>query len=183
MSDAHILTNTGQEALDQFDLGGGPAIAVNGIVDDPDDARAVGPIQAHVDAVLDMAAEQRFVVGWGGLQLRVGVEVDGLDRLAVGQAPDPRDSFVHGVVEIEILAFPFPVALSAVEEPRVEDPDAVPGVPGTEHQAIALGAQHVIHEAGGRRPVDVIERGLVQRRHNPVKRVSFTHGSAFTCRD
>ena len=41
----------GQEAPDRVELGGRPAVPVDGVLDGPHDARAVGSVQAHIDGV------------------------------------------------------------------------------------------------------------------------------------
>ena len=64
---AHALTDMGQETLDRVELGGRPDVPVDRVVDDPDDPRAIRPVQAHVDAVAGAGAGQQLVVRRGGL--------------------------------------------------------------------------------------------------------------------
>ena len=49
--DAQGLTDMGQETPDRVEPGGRPAVPVEGVVDDPHDARAVGSVQAHIDGI------------------------------------------------------------------------------------------------------------------------------------
>ena len=127
-----------------------------------------------------MGLGQYPVIGRGGLQLPVGIEVGDADEPTVRQAPEPGDTFVHGVIDAEVFALTLPEALPAAEEPGGEDLDALFGTPCAEHQAIALGAERVVDEGGSDWPVGVVERGLVQGCHDAIEGVAFTHESAFT---
>ena len=104
-----------------------------------------------------------------------------MEQLAVRQMPQARDPFVQGVVVLEVVTLQFPVPLSTEEVPRKVDLDVLFGAPVAEHHAATIRAEGVIDQRGGGRPVGTVERRLVQRRQNAVKRLPFAHRRAFAC--
>ena len=104
-----------------------------------------------------------------------------MDQPAVGQLPEARGPFVPVVVVLEVFPLHCPVPLSADERPRKDDPDVLFGVAVAEHHAAAVRAQGVVDERGGTRPVRTVERRLVQRGQDGVKRLPFAHRRAGAC--
>ena len=164
----------GQETLDELDLRRRPAIGVKRVVDGPYDACAAGSVQTDVEALLGARAGQKLVVGRGGLQLLVGVQASEGEKLAVRRSQETRDTFISGVVGAEVVALALRERPPAPEAPHVVDLDLVGGS-RAKRQAVALGADRVVDEAGGRRPAGVIERGFVQRCQDAIERVSLAH--------
>ena len=72
--DSHEMAQMRQQPPDRLDPLRGPAVAVDGIADRPHDARSVGPVEAHEEAVLAAHARQQLVVDRRGLALRLGRE-------------------------------------------------------------------------------------------------------------
>ena len=179
LPDPHVLTDMGQETPDRVELHGRPAVPVDRVVDGPDDARAVGPVQANVDAVLGVSQRQPLVECYRGVQLRLGVEVGNVDQLAVGENTQTRDPFVQEVVELEVVALQFPVPLPAIVEARKIDLDVSSGASVAEHQGVAVRAEGVVDQPGGARPVGIVERRLVQQGQDAFERVPFAHERAF----
>ena len=179
--DAHRLTDMGQETPDRVEPRGRPAVPVDRVVDDPDDARAIGPVQAHIDAVPGVGAGQQLVVCRGGLQLPLGVEAGNVVQPAVGGMPQAEDAFVHGVVDLVVLALQFPVPVPTKEVPRQVDADVLFGVPVADHHAAAVREKGLVDKRRSGRPVVMVERHLVQRSQNAVERLPFAHDCAFAC--
>ena len=169
----HELTDVGYEAPDGGELPGLPA-AGGRIGEGPDDAQAVQPIQAHVQAVLGAGVAQTVVVHRRGLQLALGVEVRDVYQAAVGQLAQTRQTFVPRVVELEIVALQVLAALAALVEAGKQDADVVAGALGN-HQLVAGHAAGVVDEGGGCGPVGVVEHGLVQGGKDAVISVELVH--------
>ena len=167
-----------QETSNQCDLRRRPVICAKRVADGPYDACAAGSVQTHVETLLAAGAGLELVVRCGGLQLRVGIQVPAGKQHAVGESPEARETLIYRVVDAKVLALQFRKALPAAEAPGVVDPDALFGGSRAEHHAVAAGADHIVDEAGGRRPAGVIEGSFVQRRHDAIERVPFAHANA-----
>ena len=129
LPDPHELSDVRQETRHHLDLRGRPALAADGVRSHPDDARALRPVETHVQAVAGIGAEQGVVPGRRGLLLLFGVERGGMHHPAVRQVPEARDALVEGMEDLEILALPFRVELAAIAEAGEEDVDPVRGSP------------------------------------------------------
>ena len=156
----HELTDVGYEARDGGELPGLPA-AGGGVGEGPDDAQAVRPVQAHVQAVLRTGVAQAVVVHQRGLQLLLGVQVGDVHQAAVGQPAQARQAFVPRVVELEVAALQVLPALAALVEAGEQDADVMAGTLG-DHQLVAAHVAGVVDKSGGSGPVGVVEHGLVQ---------------------
>ena len=170
-----VVAQMGQQAFDCLDPGGGPAVAVDRIEDRPHDARAGRPVEAHVEAVPCVAADERLVPGRRGLLLRVGVERGGLHHPGVRQTAQARDALVEPMEVLEILALQVGAEPAAMAEAGVEEVDAVRRRAVAGHQEAALRAAERVDRARRRRPGRVVERGRVQGVEDPSERVVPAH--------
>ena len=87
--------------------------------------------------------------------------------------------FVHGVVNLGVLALQFPVPLPTKELPQEIDPNFFSGAPVTERQAAAVRTESFVDQRGGGRPMGTVEHHLVQRGQNALEGLAFTHRHAF----
>ena len=70
----------------------------------------------------------------------------------------------RGMEDLEILSLPFRVELAAIAESGEENVDVVLRGPVAGHQEIALRPAQLVDKGGRRRPLGIVEHGLVQRR-------------------
>ena len=162
-----------QQPPDRLDPLRGPAVPVDGIADRPHDARSVGSVEAHEEAVLAAHARQQLVVDHRGLAFRLGRERRDMRELAVGQAPDTSKPLVDRVVDPVIRAFQFPAALAARADPGEED--VVARRPVAVHQQGAMEPDRLVDQAGGRSPARIGERRRVQRLQDAVEGIPAVH--------
>ena len=93
----------------------------------------------------------------------------------VGQLAQPRQALVPGVVDLEVLALSFRVALAAEAESPEEDVDATLRRPLGQDQAVASQAAPLIHQPGRGRPLRVVEHARVQRPQHALEQILPAH--------
>ena len=174
LPDVDELPDMGEQCLDQGDLRRPPAIRAHGIAEAPRHMGAIQPVEAHVQALLIPTPEQCLVVGARGFQFLGRVQVGDRHQMAVEQLPRARYAFVDGMVDVEVLTLHIGVALPAVVEPDVEDPDVV-GRAFADQEGIARDAAGLVNQGRGGRPVRIVKHGVVQRRQDALECVFVDH--------
>lgn len=163
--------------LNEFELGGLPAVGRDRVGGGPDDAQAVRPVEAHVHAVLAAETARSFIVGRRGLPFLCGVKVGDVDQSTGGRLPEAGDTFVAGVEIIEVLTFQILTAFTSSVDAGEVNAMAVARA-STDREAIAFYAADLVDEGGGGGPACVVEHRPVKRPHDAIKRVEWAQDTS-----
>ncbi len=169
--DPHEVADIRQQQPDRLHLPARPAVPLDRIAHRPHDARAFRPVKAHMEAVPGTGERHGLVVNCRGLQFILGEQRASRDQLAVGKQPNARQTFVHGVVGLEIHALQVVPAFPAHAELRKEDADIVQRGPVAEDQETAARLDKLLDQSGGRQPRDIAERNIAERQQNALEQV------------
>lgn len=177
LPNTHELADVGQEMSDHLQLIGPPAGRVDRVSEYGDDVRPGRALQSDVQTVLPIGTSQILIKCGGSPQLLFRIDVDHPHQLAVRQASDPRHPFVPVVVVLQVVAFQLLPALALVVEPQVKHAQPVFAalVALPDHQRISPAAADLLDQGRGCGPVGIVQRGLMDGRHDPGEGFLFAH--------
>ena len=177
LADADELADMRQQGLQEFDLGGLPAVVADGVARAPHDAQPVPPLELHAQAVPAAEEPHPFVVPRRGLPLVFRIEVAHPGQLAMGKLPRAQHPFVERVVDAVVLAHQVRVGVAAGEVPDEVKAHVVVEVLAND-EGVPVGAAGFLDQRRGGGPEGVVEGGLVQRREDAPEGVVGVHPPA-----